>query len=132
MFIKEGVEEKEYEIHKKVYELGIVNVPRIHSYEKKRLIMERITNDCLSNIYGENISEIPKIKLIKVREIIRLLYENGIEYPDITGYNFMEDKNGDIWIIDFGHANFIDKKWKVDPFIIDFINGENDWNPEFK
>jgi tRNA A-37 threonylcarbamoyl transferase component Bud32 len=58
------------------------------------------------------------------------LAENNIEYPDITGYNFIEHDNK-IWIIDFEHSSFINKTMK-DPFVNKFIGGSNKWNPEFK
>lgn len=133
--IKSNVEFKEYAIHKIVYNLEIVNVPKIFNYDKKtkQLTMQKISNDCLSNIYGENVCDIPLKVFSQVREIIRKLYYNNIEYPDITGYNFMEDHSGKIWIIDFGHAkckDIYDTK-EDDPFIIKFINGLNEWNPNY-
>lgn len=133
-FIKQNVEFEEYLIHKLVYNLEIVNVPKIIKYDKdtKILTLQKITNDCLSNIYGENANCVPKEIFSKVRNIITQLYYHHIDYVDITGYNFMEDKNGKIWIIDFGHAKCRDLYSKSDPFIIDFTNGLDEWNPEFK
>lgn len=133
-FIKSNVEFTEYAIHKIVYSLGIVNVPKIIHYdkEKKQLTMQKIHNDCLSNIYGENAYDIPLHIFSQVRNIITNLHYHHIEYPDITGYNFMEDHSGKIWIIDFGHAKCRDiHDTTENPFIIDFINGLNEWNPEF-
>ena len=54
-FIKENVEFTEYAIHQIVYNLEIVNVPKIVNYDKdtKQLTLKNISNDCLSNIYGE-------------------------------------------------------------------------------
>lgn len=52
------------------------------------------------------------------------LYNHGIVYPDITGYNFIESQ-GKIWIIDFEHA------YTVDPFVIQFIRERGEtWNPQ--
>ena len=53
-------------------------------------------------------------------------------YPDITGYNFLMDKNKNIWIIDFGNAYVKSPDDPDDPFVFDFINGRNGWNPEYK
>jgi hypothetical protein len=47
------------------------------------------------------------------------------EYPDITGYNFIEHNNK-LWIIDFEHAHI------RDTFVDKFIHGRNTWNPRFK
>ena len=35
-------------------------------------------------------------------------------------------------IIDFGDAKIIENKNLASPFVKDFINGLNQWNPEFK
>jgi tRNA A-37 threonylcarbamoyl transferase component Bud32 len=131
MYIKYNVEYKEYAIQQHVYNLRIVNVPKIYNYDNKELTMKKINNDCISNIYGENIENVPKKILSKIRNIIKKLYNNNIAYPDITGYNFMEDDKGKIWIIDFGHAS-LREELSTDPFILNFINGLNEWNPEFR
>jgi hypothetical protein len=58
-------------------------------------------------------------------------YDNeGIEYIDITGYNFIE-KDNKIYIIDFGDAEY-SKKWKkTNWFLEEFLNGHHGWNPDF-
>lgn len=134
-FVKSNVEFTEYAIHKIVYNLGIIKVPKIFHYDKqeKKMTMQKVNNDCLSNIYGENAEDIPPQIFSQVRDIITKLHYHHIEYPDITGYNFMEDFNGKVWIIDFGHAKCRDIENPIeDPFIINFINGLNAWNPEFR
>jgi tRNA A-37 threonylcarbamoyl transferase component Bud32 len=135
MFIKENVSLTEYNIHKYVYNLDIVNVPKIYDYdkEKKVLKMQKINNMCISDYYGEKSSDISSELFIKIRNIIKILYDNNIEYPDITGYNFIE-KDNKVWIIDFGHATFnpsINENLS-DTFILKFINGHNGWNPNFR
>jgi tRNA A-37 threonylcarbamoyl transferase component Bud32 len=62
-----------------------------------------------------------------MQQIIRTLFQKGIYYPDITGYNFIESKKG-VYLIDFGHAS----QSEIDPFIYQFINGECTWNHRFK
>jgi serine/threonine-protein kinase RIO1 len=58
------------------------------------------------------------------------LYEvEGIEYPDITPYNFIKVKNK-IYIIDFGDAKYRDKE--TNWFLTEFMDGENSWNPDYK
>jgi tRNA A-37 threonylcarbamoyl transferase component Bud32 len=136
LYIKNDVGIHEYVMHKHIYEMNILNVPRIISYDyhNKILTMEKVNNMSISDFYGEEIDQVPKNILNKIREIIKRLHDNGIEYPDITGYNFIE-VFGEIWIIDFEHTKFFDKdsikKSNNYEFIINFINGLNSWNPEF-
>ena len=132
-FIKKNVEFKEYIAHKIIYNLKLVNVPEIYYYDKinKIMYMQKINSLCVADKYGEDINTIPINIINKIRSIIEILYYNYMEYPDITGYNFIEDNNGKIWIIDFGHASSRDPDKLTDPFIIQFINGLNKWNPDF-
>ena len=94
--------------------------------------MQKIHGDNLSNIYGEDIENVP-IKLIKIiRQLLDLLNQYLIDYIDITGYNFMLDKSDNLWILDFEHAKCRNNNDKVNPFLLKFINGKLSWNPEFK
>ena len=66
----------------------------------------------------------------EIRDIVKNLYDNGVIYPDITGYNFIEWDNK-IWIFDFGDAYF--KEGNIDSlFVNKFILGHNGWNPDFR
>jgi len=131
-YTKQNVEEHEYKMHKHVYDLHIVNTPKIISYDKKTkiMVMEQIDNMNLSDMYGENDTDVDEYYFDEIRTIIKTLADNNIEYPDITGYNFIEYDNK-IWIIDFEHSSIF-KKIMKDPFVNKFINGINKWNPEFK
>ena len=80
---------------------------------------------------GENIINFSNNLIKEIRNIIKILYDNNIEYPDITGYNFIEIDNK-LWIIDFEHASLIQNNKLKDSFVIKFINGLNKWNPRFK
>jgi len=134
VYIKHNVGMHEYTMHKYIYELNILNVPKIISYDyhNKILTMEKVENMNISDFYGEEIYQVPSDVIQKIRVIIKRLLDNGIEYPDITGYNFIEGF-GEIWIIDFEHAKFTNSnKNKNYEFIINFINGLNTWNPEFR
>ena len=145
LFVKENVNENEYFIHQWVYYLIKNNsnskenhinikVPKIYKYdsENKRLSMQMIYGDNLSNIYGEDIKNVPKKLINIIQKIINLMNSYLVEYPDITGYNFMLDKNDNLWIIDFEHAKCRDIQEPTDDFVLKFINGTNEWNPEFK
>ena len=132
MFIKKNVQYQEYTIHNQVNELKI-NSPKIHDYNIKTntLTMEKIPQMCISDMYGEESKDVPDYIFDEIRKIIKKLYENKICYPDITGYNFIEYKDK-IWIIDFGDAKPIKEESELPPFVLDFMNGLNEWNPEFK
>ena len=130
-YVKRNVTLHEYEMHKLIYELDIVNVPRPISYDASTstLVMERIDNLDISNMYGDDINLVPSDIVDYIRMIIGTLLLNDIAYPDITGYNFIQ-KDGTVWIIDFEHAKLITKS-SIEPFIVKFINGYNSWNPDF-
>lgn len=130
-YIKHDVSLKEYEMHKHVYSLGIVNVPKILAYDRdtKVMVMEKVNHMNVSDYYGEKEANISPELFTKIRTIIKTLYDNNVVYPDITGYNFIEFDNR-IWIIDFEHSNF--KPLLTDTFVIKFINGLDKWNPNFK
>jgi len=132
--------EREIEMQKISANYGFT--PNIISYQieycntKKAYIgkikMEHLNAPCLADIYSDDPSKIPKLHWNKIRYIIHTLYENeGIEYIDITGYNFIE-KDNKIYIIDFGDAQYTKKSEKINWFLEDFLNGYNGWNPDFK
>jgi tRNA A-37 threonylcarbamoyl transferase component Bud32 len=130
-YIKHSVSLKEYEMHKYVQRLGIVNVPKILAYDRdtRIMLMERVNYMNVADYYGEKDADITPELFQKIRNIIKTLYDNNVVYPDITGYNFIEYKEK-IWIIDFEHSNF--KPLLQDDFVVQFINGTNKWNPQFK
>ena len=127
-YTKYGVKQHEYDVHKYVYNLKLekVNVPKIISYDKEKeiMVMHKINALNLSDMFGEKSSDIDEYYFDEIRTIIKTLSDNGIEYPDITGYNFIEHSNK-IWIIDFEHAHI------RDTFVDKFIQGRNKWNPRF-
>jgi tRNA A-37 threonylcarbamoyl transferase component Bud32 len=127
-YTKYGVKQHEYDVHKYVYNLKLekVNVPKIISYDKEKeiMVMHKIDAMNLSDMFGEKSSDIDEYYFDEIRTIIKTLSDNGIEYPDITGYNFIEHANK-IWIIDFEHAHI------RDTFVDKFIQGRNKWNPRF-
>ena len=127
-YTKYGVKQHEYDVHKYVYNLKLekVNVPKIISYDKEKeiMVMHKINALNLSDMFGEKSSDIDEYYFDEIRTIIKTLSDNGIEYPDITGYNFLEHDNK-IWIIDFEHPHI------RDTFVDKFIQGRNKWNPRF-
>lgn len=130
-FIKENVSKKEYLMHKFINNIEYVNSPKIIEYDEKRKIlkMQKISNMSVSDFYGENKENVPEFIFKKIRNTLNILYNVGIIYPDITGYNFIHSNNK-IWIIDFEHAHFINKE--PNKFVDRFLEGSNEWNEEFK
>ena len=138
MYTKENVSNKEYSIHKMVSEkISNISTPKIYEYNEftKTLKMEEIPEMSISDMYGDNSDDVPSYIFDEIRKIIIKLKENNINYPDITGYNFIEYKDK-IYIIDFGDANLIEDENEtssfISPFVNDFINGLNQWNPDFR
>ena len=130
-YTKENVSLTEYKIHKYVYNLHIVNIPKIKSYNKetKQLKMVRVGTMSISDYYGESAENIDNDLFTKIRNMIQTLYDHDILYVDITGYNFIENDKK-LWIIDFEHATY-NYPWKTDEFVEKFLEGHNGWNPEF-
>lgn len=96
------------------------------------ITMENLQEMCIADMYGENPKDIPKKIWDQIRVILKILYFNeGIEYIDITGYNFIE-KNGKVYIIDFGDAIYSKKDKEINWFLKYFLDGHNGWNPDFK
>lgn len=96
------------------------------------IFMENLETECLANVYGEDPDDIPKWIWDRIRFMVKtLLEEEGIEYPDITPYNFIE-KNNRLYMIDFGDAKYIDDNDTISWFVQEFIDGENYWNPDYK
>ena len=130
-YTKENVSLCEYKIHKYVYNLNIVNVPKIKSYNKKtkQMKMVRVGTMSVSDYHGETSEHISEELFARIRNIIQTLYDNDILYIDITGYNFIENDDK-LWIIDFEHATYNYPR-KTDVFVEKFLEGHNGWNPEF-
>jgi tRNA A-37 threonylcarbamoyl transferase component Bud32 len=130
-YTKENVSLTEYKIHKYVYNLHIVNIPKIKSYNKetKQMKMVKVGTMNISDYYGESAENIGDDLFTKIRNMIQKLYDHDILYVDITGYNFIENDNK-LWIIDFEHATY-NYPMKTDEFVEKFLKGHNGWNPEF-
>ena len=101
---------------------------------ESEITMEKINGKTLFEKYSDDPSDIPKWVWDEIRHILTILYEDeGIEYIDITPYNFMIDNNNKIWIIDFGHAFYTDSNKRINWFLSEFIYDQvNEFNPDFK
>jgi len=129
-YIKKNVSIKEYKIHAYVYDLNIVNIPKIIHYNKKtkEMIMAKVGVMNVADFYGAKAENISEELFARIRAIIKTLYDHNILYVDVTGYNFIENDKK-LWIIDFEHAKYNPKK--KNSYVERFLNGANEWNAEF-
>ena len=141
VFSKKNVNPREVAIQKYVYDLHVVNTPAVLDYNPKTRVikMENINSLCVSDYFGSSITDIPEDILEMIRNTVETLYNVGVEFSDITGYNFIYDEIKDmIWVIDYGNARFLEDlasaendDFERDEFVEEFINGLNSWNPAF-
>lgn len=93
--------------------------------------MEHLGAPCLADMYGDKIEDIPEWIREEILDILYMLYSTAkIEYIDVTPYNFVE-RDGVVWIIDFGHARKIGDE--IDPYLDEIFTTWNlsKWNSEF-
>ena len=134
MYIKDNVSLHEYNMHNYIYKnlSGLINMPKIVKYDRKtnKLYMQQIGGLSVADFYGEDIGSVPERVIAEIRIIIAILKDHHIVYPDITGYNFIQDSKEKIWIIDFEHCYF--DYGAGDEFVNRFIEGADEWNPDFE
>lgn len=128
--------EMEVELQMIAYKYGFA--PKILSIQKESSVwhvsMEHIGKECnIADVYGEDAEDIPEYVWASIRYMVkRLLEEEGIEYLDITPYNFLE-RDSRLYIIDFGDARYKDPERDLDWFLQEFLDDEvNMWNSDFK
>jgi len=154
IYTKENVSAKEYRIYKYLHNMELKFIPKLYSYDKEKKILktQRINNMCVSDLYGEKFEDVPENVIQKIRDIVLYLNHIGVIYPDITGYNFIEDKQSRVWIVDFEHCFYYKRNEIKDDNEdnneddnedaikkakqLDFVNrfcykNEMSWNPEF-
>jgi tRNA A-37 threonylcarbamoyl transferase component Bud32 len=121
---------KEVELQKCAWSYGFA--PKVCKTTEDTIYMEDLEEMCIADKYGEHPASIPDRLWVSIRHILHTLYyEEGIEYIDITPYNFIE-KEDKLYIIDFGHADYAKKTKTMNWFLKEFLDGENGWNPDFK
>ena len=105
--------------------------PKVYSVTDSEIHMEDLQNMCIADMYGDDPKDIPDYIWKSIRFILYTLYHQaGIEYIDITPYNFIE-KDKKVYIIDFGHAMYKAERPQMNWFLKEFIEGTNGWNPDF-
>lgn len=111
-------------------DLGLA--PSIHETDNETyMVMDRIPSMNIADYYGTTIRSLPHYVRGQIVDILTTLYlSKGIQYQDITPYNFIEE-SGCVWIIDFGDA--YDNQTDVHPHLNKILTtGLLRWNPEFK
>ena len=88
----------------------------------------------LAEKYGDTMEDIPETIKRDIWNILWALYScSDIEYIDVTPYNFVE-KDGRVWILDFGHARKINGG-EIDDWLLSVLNDESttlsEWNADF-
>jgi len=109
--------------------------PRIHHADGNVVQMDRIKGLCLADVYTDDPKNVPDWIWKEIHRILAVLFEcEGIEYIDITSYNFvLEIESNKLWIIDFGHAYYTKstdgkaENW----FLRNVLEGEKSWNVDF-
>ena len=105
--------------------------PKVYKTTEDEIHMEDLQEMCIADKYGEAFDTMPTFILEDIYIILRDLYiQYDIEYIDVTPYNFIE-KNGRVWIIDFGHAS---KKGNNNWYLMDVFHAGRIpcWNPDFR
>lgn len=131
---KRGLAKTELEIELQQVASKYSFCPKINSVKftdkSCEITMVHIKSMCLADMYGDQPSDLPIGLWSKIHHIIKTLYdEEGIEYIDITPYNFIEHEEN-IYIIDFGDAYYKGtrpRNW----FHKEFLENPNTWNPDF-
>jgi RIO-like serine/threonine protein kinase len=111
--------------------------PKIQSINGNSVQMDCVEGQCLADIYTDDATMIPDAIWFKIEHMLAVLFEReGIEYVDITSYNFIEDATGNIWIIDFGDAYYTSNtkgEQATNWFLRSVLAGDSGkaWNPDF-
>jgi tRNA A-37 threonylcarbamoyl transferase component Bud32 len=106
--------------------------PKVVRCTNTTIVMEDLATPSIADVYGDSIDHLPEWIREEILGILYSLYTIGnIEYIDVTPYNFIE-KDGVVWIIDFGHARECQEE--INPYLDElFANWSlTKWNPEFQ
>ena len=136
VFIKNHVKPLEIELQQLVankYEFS----PRILQVDGETVTMETVDGKTLSELFTDNSKLVPDWVWQQIYTMLAILFEReGIEYVDISAYNFMVNMNlSKVYMIDFGHATYTKQNKGQAPrnwFLKAFLDEEiQDYNPDF-
>ena len=133
-FQSESEEDVRREAHLQSLAYDYVLTPRILDCQPTFITMEHIQGMTVADMYGTDIRRVPNAVKKEIYEIIHTLYKKaGIQYIDVTGYNFLiDDTTGHVCVIDFGHAR--QQLEPLDPYLERLFKMERltRWNSVFK
>lgn len=118
---------REVKLMRKSAELGLS--PNILKTDQTTFIEMEHSGPTISEVFGEHIDDLPNDIRQSIYDILQTLWQHGIQYRDVTPYNFTF-KDGRVWVIDFGHAN----EYKRLDGYLSYIFKEGwlvNWNPDF-
>jgi len=133
--IKDGKAVKEITLQQIASDYGFS--PKVQSFteiddDHIMLHMDKIDGSTLYELYGDDPEYIPEEVWDEIRTMVETLYhDEGIQYIDITPYNFMKSADR-LYMIDFGDAEYTNDDGDVNWFLQEFLDGENMWNPDFE
>jgi tRNA A-37 threonylcarbamoyl transferase component Bud32 len=118
---------------------SLLVAPAVISTDNETYIdMEYIDEMCIADKWGEDLGELDADLAKSIRygiwHILLSLHAAGIEYLDVTPYNFIE-KDGRVWVIDFDDVNLLAKGCRTqNTYLKAIIDGSRpfEWNPLFK
>jgi len=127
----------EIEIHRIAESYGFApKILNVREGNRKWFVEMEHFGDCsdLACMYGDKEEDIPEEIWEQIRDMVQTLFtEEGIEYLDVTPYNFVENKEGKLYMIDYGDARYYDESVGRDWFLQEFLDDEvNMWNPDFR
>jgi len=104
--------------------------PEIQNTDWRTFIEMDNAGCCLADVYGEDPEDLPNSVREQVYAIVFTLYQNGIQYIDVTSYNFTI-QHGQVWVIDFGHAH---TRKRLSPYLRKLFNQGYlySWNKHFR
>jgi hypothetical protein len=125
---------KETQIMDKVSKLGLTSKLTIGIFRDDflYLVYQRTKGRTIKELYGKYT---PPMIFKSIKQILWMLYNAGIEYPEIIPENFVISDSNYLNIINFERAKIVDNndtEYKMSEFLHEFLFSElNYWNPHF-
>ena len=128
--IRKECSSNEIQLHSRVASMGLAP-PIVETDNATFMVMERIPAMNLADYYTPSIRRLPHYVRQQIVSILETMYlVGGIQYVDITPYNFIE-YNGKVWVVDFEHAYECDEP--LHPLLSQILATQKlKWNKDFK
>ncbi len=125
---------KEAQIMDKVSKLGLTSKLTIGIFRDDflYLVYQRTKGRTVKELYGKYT---PPLIFKSIKQILWMLYNAGIEYPEIVPENFVISDCNYLNVINFEMAKIVDnndENYKMNEFLHEFLFSElNYWNPHY-